>query len=194
MAMFRCGHGGVDIRQNARFVALEGTGTYSVLFRRAFIGDADLLADPLGEMVKRIKAGFILLQTGMGLGVTGACIDLMRDADVTHGHSNKYLPRRADDFAAELLVVEAEIDRLAATPLEQAPEYLRAVLQARLRVSEMTLEAGQAALLHAGSRGYIEGSAVNRRIREGHFVAIITPSIRHLRQELSRPELRVAVH
>lgn len=27
MAMFRCGHGGVEIRQNARFVALEGMGT-----------------------------------------------------------------------------------------------------------------------------------------------------------------------
>lgn len=194
MAMFRCGHAGVEIRQNARFVALEGTGTYSVLFRRAFIGDGDVLADPLGGMVKRIKAGFILLQTGMGLGVIGACIALMREADLTHAHSNAYLPRRADDFAADLQSVEGEIDRLAATPLEPAPEYLRAVLQARLRVSELTLEVGQAALLHAGSRGYIEGSAVNRRIREGHFVAIITPSIRHLRQELSRPELRVAVH
>lgn len=194
MAMFRCGHDGVEIRQNARFVALEGTGTYSVLFRRAFIGDGALLADPLGDMVKRIKAGFILLQTGMGLGVTAACIDLMREADVTHGHSNKYLPRRADDFAGDLAALQGEIMRLAATPLEQAPEYLRAVLQARLRCSELTLEAGQAALLHTGARGYIEGSAVNRRIREGHFVAIITPSIRHLRQELQRPELRVAVH
>ncbi|MBC7799402.1 MAG: acyl-CoA/acyl-ACP dehydrogenase [Gemmatimonadaceae bacterium] len=191
MAMIRCGQPGVDIKMNARFVALEGTGTYSVLFRRAFIADEMLLADPLGDMVRRIKAGFILLQTGMGLGVTQACIGLMREADVTHGHSNKFLPRRADDFAADLAELRADIATLAATPLEQAPEYLRAVLTARLRVSELTLEAGQAALLHTGARGYIEGSAVNRRIREGHFVAIITPSIRHLRQELSRPELRV---
>jgi len=192
MAMIRCGQPGVDLKQNAHFVALEGTGTYSVLFRRAFIADETLLADPLGDMIRRIKAGFILLQTGMGIGVTQACIDLMREADVTHSHTNQYLPRRADDFAGDLAAARAEIAALAATPLEQAPEYLRAVLTARLRVSELTLEAGQAALLHTGARGYIEGSAVNRRIREGHFVAIITPSIRHLRQELSRPELRVA--
>ena len=192
MAMIRCGQPGVDIKMNAHFVALEGTGTYSVLFRRAFIADEMLLADPLGDMVRRIKAGFILLQTGMGIGVTQACISLMREADVTHGHSNKYLPRGADDFAEDLAAVRAEITKLAATPLEQAPEYLRAVLIARLRVSELTLEAGQAALMHSGARGYIEGSPVNRRIREGHFVAIITPSIRHLRQELSRPELRMA--
>ena len=192
MAMVRCGQPGVEIRQNVRFVALEGTGTYSVLFRRALIADEWLLADPLGDMVKRIKAGFILLQTGMGLGVTEACIGLMREANLTLGRSNKYLPRQADDFAADLTALRARIAGLAATPLEQAPEYLRAVLTARLRTSELTLEAGQAALMHMGSRGYIEGSSVNRRIREGHFVAIITPSIRHLRQELARPELRVA--
>ncbi len=190
MAMIRCGQPGVSLKQNAHFVALEGTGTYSVLFRRAFIADEALLADPLGDMVKRIKAGFILLQTGMGLGVTQACVELMREANVTHGHSNKYLPRQAGHFADDLAALQADIVLLAETPLEQAPEYLRAVLAARLRVSELTLEAGQSALMHAGARGYIEGSPVNRRIREGHFVAIITPSIRHLRQELSKPELR----
>ena len=190
MAMIRCGQPGVSLKQNAHFVALEGTGTYSVLFRRAFIADGQLLADPLGDMVRRIKAGFILLQTGMGLGVIQACVDLMREANVTHGGSNRYLPRQAGNFADELAVLRREIARLAETPLEQAPEYLRAVLQVRLLVSELTLEAGQSALMHAGARGYIQGSPVNRRIREGHFVAIITPSIRHLRQELSKPELR----
>jgi alkylation response protein AidB-like acyl-CoA dehydrogenase len=192
MAMFRCGHDGVEIRQNAVFVALEGTGTYSVLFRRAFIRDEQVLADPLGDMVKRIKAGFILLQAGMGMGVTAGCIDLMRESNQTHGHSNKYLPKGPDDYAGELAEIEAEIDRLGATPLEQAPEYMRAVLTTRLRVSELVLEAAQAALMHAGSRGYIMGSPVNRRIREAQFAAIITPSIRHLRQELQRTDLRVA--
>ena len=190
MAMIRCGQPGVSLKQNAHFVALEGTGTYSVLFRRAFIADEALLADPLGDMVKRIKAGFILLQTGMGLGVTQACVDLMLEANVTHAHTNKHLPRQVGDFADDLAAVRAEVAHLAQTPLEQAPEYLRAVLTARLRVSELTLEAGQSALMHAGARGYIHGSPVNRRIREGHFVAIITPSIRHLRRELAKPELR----
>ena len=53
-------------------------------------------------------------------------------------------------------------------------------------MSELTLAAGQAALLHAGARGYIEHSPVNRRIREGYFVALITPSIKHLHQEIAR--------
>ncbi len=184
MAMVRCGQPGVEIKRNARFIALEGTGTYSVLFRRAFVADDMLLADPLGDMVRRIKPGFILLQTGMGLGVIQACIDLMHEANVTLAATNAYLPRQAGDFEAELTSLRAEIEWLAATPLDGSPDYIRAVLTARLRASELALEASQAALLHQGARGYIEGSAVSRRLREGYFVAIITPSIKHLRQEL----------
>ena len=184
MAMVRCGQQGVEIKRNARFVALEGTGTYSVLFRRAFVADEMLLADPLGDMVRRIKPGFILLQTGMGLGVIQGCIDLMHEANVTLAATNAYLPRQAGDFEAELSGLRAEIDWLAATPLDGSPDYVRAVLTARLRCSELALEASQAALLHHGARGYIDGSAVSRRLRESYFVAIITPSIKHLRQEL----------
>jgi len=184
MAMVRCGQPGVEIKRNARFIALEGTGTYSVLFRRAFIADEMLLADPLGDMVKRIKPGFILLQTGMGMGVVQACIDLMHEANVTLGATNAYLPRQVGDFEMELGSLRAEIDWLAATPLDGSPDYVRAVLTARLRCSELALEASQAALLHHGARGYLAGSAVSRRLRESYFVAIITPSIKHLRQEL----------
>ena len=57
---------------------------------------------------------------------------------------------------------------------------------ARLRVGELTLEATQAGMLHAGARAFITGSPVQRRLREGYFVAMITPSIRHLTQELNR--------
>ena len=184
-AMVRCGQPGVEIRQNARFIALEGTGTYSVLFRQAFIADEMMLADPIGDIVSRIKPGLILLQTGMGLGVIEACTALMRNSDRTHAATNQYLPRGAtyfEDAAAEL---QAEILTLAQTPTLRAPDYMRRVLQARLRTSELCLDAAQQALLHAGSRGYLQGSPVSRRLRGSYFVAIITPSIRHLRKELA---------
>ena len=184
-AMVRCGQPGVEIRQNARFIALEGTGTYSVLFRRAFIADDMLLADPVGDMVKRIKPGIILLQTGMGLGVIAGCVALMRESDRSHAHVNQYLPRGASYFEHAAAALQEEIAALAATPTETTPDYMRAVLTARLHASELTLEAAQSALLHAGARGYIAGSPVNRRLRESYFVAIVTPSIRHLRKELA---------
>ena len=184
MAMVQCGQPGVQIKQNARFIALEGTGTYSVLFRRAFIADEMILADPLADMVKRVKPGFLLLQAGMGLGVTQAAINLMHTANASLGSSNAYLPKQVDAFERELDSLHDTIDTLATTPLDGSTDYVRAVLTARLRTSELTLEAAQSALLHAGARGYIEGSATSRVLRESYFVAIITPSIKHLRQEL----------
>lgn len=184
MAMVQCGQPGVELRQNARFIGLEGTGTYSVLFRRAFIADAMMLADPLGDMVSRIKPGFILLQAGMGLGVIAAAIEVMHDANRKLAATNAYLPRQVAQFAAAHDDLRATIDILAATPRDRSAEYRRAVLTARLAVSELALEAAQTALLHCGARGYLAGSRVSRLLRESYFVALITPSIKHLRQEL----------
>ena len=185
MALVECGQPGVEIRQNAHFVALEGTATYSILFRRAFIADKQLLADPAGDLMRRVRPGFVLLQTGMGLGVIAACVQLMREADRTNGASNQYLPVRPDGVEDRLGTLRATILGLARTPTEIAPEFLRAVLEARLATSELTLEATGAAVLHGGARGYLEGSPIARRQREGNFVALITPSIRHLRRELA---------
>jgi alkylation response protein AidB-like acyl-CoA dehydrogenase len=185
-AMVQCGQPGVEIRQNARFIALEGTGTYSVLFRRAFIADDQLLADPVNGAVRKILPGVILLQTGMGLGVTEACIGLMQDSNRTHAASNHYLPRGPTYYQDAKAALLAELATLADTPTETSPDFMRRVLMARLGVSEMALDAAQSALLHAGSRGYLAGSPVHRRQRESYFVAIITPSIRHLRKELAR--------
>ena len=186
MAMVQCGQPGVEIKQSVHFSTLEGTGTYVVRFRRAFIADEMMLADPLGDMIGRIRPGFILLQTGMGLGVIRASIDAMRQADASQEHTNRHLPRRPPYFEDALADLTAEIMRLAVTPRETAPGYVRGVLQARLRTGELTLQATEAAMLHTGARAFITGSPVQRRLREGYFVAMITPSTRHLAQELSR--------
>lgn len=184
MGMVQCGAPGVEIRQSAHFIALEGTGTYGIMFRRAFVPDENLLADPLGDMMQRIRPGFVLLQTGMGFGVIAGAIAQMRRDDVSYRHTNQYLPKGADDYEAESAALRSQVADLADNP-GQGRDYLRAVLQARLAVSELTLDAAQASVLHAGARGYLEGSSVFRRQREATFVAIITPSIRHLRQEIA---------
>jgi alkylation response protein AidB-like acyl-CoA dehydrogenase len=186
MAMVEIGQPGVEIRQNAHFIALEGTGTFAVLFRRAFIAADSLLADPLAGMATRIRPGFTLLQTGMGLGVIDAAIGLMREADMTQGHCNIHLPFRADDCAEQVVSLRHRVAAVAATPTETARDYLHTVLEVRLAVSELALQATQAAALHWGAAGYLAGSQVDRRIREAWFVAIITPSIRHLRQEIAK--------
>src|SRR6201999_3248105 len=122
----------------------------------------------------RIRPGFVLLQTGMGLGVIDAAAALMRQADQQQGHCNTHLELRAGDVAEKSAQLRERIRRIAATPHERSRAYAIEYVQVRLDVSEFCLKAVQSAMLHWGARGYLEGSAVPRPMREAWFVAIIT--------------------
>jgi hypothetical protein len=63
-------------------------------------------------------------------------------------------------------------------------EQFRKVLQLRLDAAEVTRQATYAGFLHQGSRGYLERGSGQRRIREGMFFDILSPSTKHLRQWL----------
>jgi alkylation response protein AidB-like acyl-CoA dehydrogenase len=165
---------------------MEGTGTFSVRVTDLFIGDADIIADPVAPYIKRIKGAFILLQTGMALGVVQGSIDSMWQVEQQLGHVNQYLEDRPDELQAEANDLAARILRLAATPFDGSRDYLLEVLDARAHGAELSLRASQSALLHQGARGYLMSAAPQRRIREAHFVAIVTPAIKHLRREMAR--------
>jgi alkylation response protein AidB-like acyl-CoA dehydrogenase len=186
MALARCGEAGIVARQSAHFIALEGTATMSVTFRDAFIVDAMILADPAEPMIRRIRAGFILLQTGLALGLVRGSIAQMREAETVQNGLNVFLPDRPDDLANAAERLAERIRRLAATPFETDAAYLRDVLHARLRSSELALAAAQAGMLHAGARGYLRGSITARKLREAYFVAIVTPAMKHLRKDIAR--------
>ena len=185
MALARCGDKGLATHQNAHFIALEGTATVSVTFREAFIPDAMVLADPAAPFIRRIRAGFVLLQTGMALGLVRGAVALMRECDGTSESINAYLPSRPDDFDQAAARLTDTIHILARTPYESDTDYLRLVLQARLNGSELALATAQSLMLHAGARGYIAGSAASRKLREAYFVAIVTPATKHLRKDIA---------
>ena len=174
MALIDCALDGVQLGENARFLALDGTRTCSVTFRDALIPRSAVLADPALPFIARIKAGFILLQCGMALGLIRGCVALMRRCDESGGDSNRFLEERPETFAAALERLRAEVAELSATPYDDSSEYMRRVLRARLDASDWSLRAAQAAMLHAGARGYVAGAPAQRRLRESYFIAIVT--------------------
>jgi alkylation response protein AidB-like acyl-CoA dehydrogenase len=185
MALVDCSAPGVRLGDGARFLALDGTRTCSVAFRDVLIPHSRVLADPAEPFIARIKAGFILLQTGMALGVIRGCVDVMRNADESCAEVNQFLPDRPELFLEALERLRNEISSLARTPFEASPDYQRRVLEVRLAASEWSLRAAQAGLLHAGAKGYLAGAPAQRKLREAFFVAIVTPAIKHLRKELA---------
>jgi len=185
MAVIDCSGEGVTIRQNEHFVALEGTRTFSVMLRDAFIADDDVLADPINTFIPRIRAGFILLQAGMAFGLIRNCIDLMQRERPSLGHVNKYLEVQPEEIEGELHAMEAEVAALTRTPFDPSPAYFRRVVEARLAAGEASVKAAHYTMLHCGARGYVSNGAAQRRLREAYFVAIVTPATKQLRKMLA---------
>ena len=185
MALFDCTDPDVRLMRNAKFIALEGTGTYTVGLRDVFVPDDSIIAGDAGAFVPRIRQGFVLLQLGMAIGlargVAQAMIADRTGRDVAGGLplQPERILERADDIAGRAA-------RHAATHDDPSRAAFLDVLKTRLDASWLALEAAQAASLQFGARGYVEGADINRRQREAQFVAIVTPSVKHITMELAK--------
>ena len=186
MFQLRCDAPGVELRECPSFSAMEGTGTYALRLKDVFIGADELMADPARPFIARIRAAFVMLQCGMALGVAQGAIDSMWAVEAQLGHVNQFLEDRPDALQAELDALSARVMQLAETPFNGSVAFFIDVLDARAHGAELGLRAAQSALLHQGARGYLMSSEVQRRVRESHFVAIVTPAIKHLRKEIAR--------
>ncbi|MFP4294337.1 MAG: acyl-CoA dehydrogenase family protein, partial [Halothiobacillaceae bacterium] len=153
MALVPCDSEHLELKQLAKFTGMEGTGTYALHFDQVRVPRRHVVGDPIKPYLHRMKAGFILMQTGMATGVIDSCITLCEQAALRLDHVNCYLDDQPDEMREELGDVRETIEMLAQTPFESDPGYLRAVLEARLLGSESVLKAANAAMLHTGAAG-----------------------------------------
>jgi hypothetical protein len=185
MAIVPCASEGLKLSANTKFVALDGTRTFAVQLRDVLIPDALLIADPVDDYIRRIRAGFVLLQAGMAIGLVRDCVAMMQQMKGPLGHVNKFLDIQPETLAEKLDAIERTVARLAATPFERDPAYWREVIEARLLAGETSVLAAHGAMLHCGARGYVAGATAQRRLREAYFVAIVTPATKQLRKMLA---------
>jgi alkylation response protein AidB-like acyl-CoA dehydrogenase len=186
MVMFLadCSDPAITLQPCKPFLAMDGTGTYGVQFRNLSVPDDLVLAKPAAPFVKKIRAGFILLQNGMGLGLIRDCIAIMNEVEGSLGHVNRYLVQQPTDFQKLLAELESETMALARDPFNASDDYWRRVVALRLHIGEASVAAAHAAMLHCGARGYVKSHRAQRRLREAYFVAIVTPATKQLRKML----------
>ena len=179
---------GLTIGDGGHFIALEGSSTHNAVFQNVFVPDALILASPCTEYIMCIRPGFVLSQSGFGLGLIQSCIELMRRANDRVGHVNQFLDDGVEEIEADLEKTRRQVYTLAAQigdgGHDLGPEAFREAVAARLVVSELSLRASQAAMLHTGAAGYRLGSVAERKLRESYFVAIVTPAMKHLKKLL----------
>jgi alkylation response protein AidB-like acyl-CoA dehydrogenase len=185
MFLADCGDPKITLHACPPFLAMDGTGTYAVQIRDAFVPDRLILAENAMPFVKRIRAGFVLLQAGMGIGVMRDCIAIMRELRPMLGHVNRFLDQQPEDFERLLAEAEHEVMTLAATPYDPSPTFWERVIKIRLQLGEASVATAHAAMLHAGARGYLKSHRAQRRLREAYFVAIVTPATKQLKKMLA---------
>jgi alkylation response protein AidB-like acyl-CoA dehydrogenase len=185
MFLADCSDPAITLQPCKPFLAMDGTGTYGVQFRDVFVPDDLVLAEPAGPFVRKIRAGFILLQAGMGLGLIRDCIAIMDEVGAPLAHVNRFLPQQPAQFRDLLAEFEAETMALARDPYNTGDDYWRRVLALRLDLGDASVAAAHAAMLHCGARGYLKSHRAQRRLREAYFVAIVTPATKQLRKMLA---------
>jgi alkylation response protein AidB-like acyl-CoA dehydrogenase len=184
MFLADCSDPAVSLQPCKPFLAMDGTGTYGVQFRDVFVPNDLILAETAGPFVKKIRAGFILLQAGMALGLIKDCIAIMDEVVAPLGHVNRFLPQQPADFRQLASDLESETMELARDPFNMDEGYWRRVVALRLEAGDASVAAAHAAMLHCGARGYLKSHRAQRRLREAYFVAIVTPATKQLRKML----------
>jgi alkylation response protein AidB-like acyl-CoA dehydrogenase len=184
MFLADCSDPAVTLQPCKPFLAMDGTGTYGVQFRDAFVSDDLILAEPAGPYVKKIRSGFVLLQAGMAIGLIRDCVAIMNEVEGSLGHVNRYLPQQPADFQGLLSDLESQTMELARDPFNVDDGYWRSVVDLRLQAGDACVAAAHAAMLHCGARGYLKSHRAQRRLREAYFVAIVTPATKQLRKML----------
>lgn len=179
---------GVTLNDGIEFCALNGTQTLGVHCDNIHIPATQILAtsEQFDAYLSTIKSGFVMLQLGMALGALYAAADIMADSNAHIAELNQFLPHGYEAVQQDITTIKTTTQRLAEDI--HNPEQFLAVLQLRLLASEAVLAASQSAALHAGAMGYTATHHAQRLSREALFVAIITPSVKHLKKEIHRLE------
>lgn len=183
MALISCEEPGLTLKEKVSYLGLNGSATFSCIFKDVFIPDGQILSEDADAFVKKIRPYFVAYQVPLGLGVTGAAVDSMTKQDNKQGGCNSYLPVQPEDIRDHLASVESDF---AAVFSESAGDLTwEGMLPVRKACAYLTLEAVNTAMLHAGGAAYLKNSPDSRRLRETYFFLNLTPTVKHLEKMLS---------
>lgn len=183
MAFVPCNAEGLKLKEKSDYIGVNGSATYACKFTDVFIPDDWVIAHDAEPFVDQIRPTFLLYQAPLGLGVTSAVIRAMQKAPKKMGNANEYLSVQPDEIEEQYAALSTRMHELLRS--DNLMEEVKEIMQLRLDVDEMTIEAAHGNMLYHGGAGYLKNSHPSRRLRETYFLLNLTPTVKHLEKELS---------
>ena len=172
----------VSIQNIDSFFGLNGSATAKTTFKDYFLEDKFLISDNGQQFIEKIRPGFILLQLGMALGnINGAINIIKKELKRKEYLNNTIFGDKVSLFEKKKQELTFGLDKYFTNPYTDDAKELKKILQVRLDGALLSQDVSNEALLSSGgSRGYFEKSDAFCKLRESYFVAVVTPSIKHL--------------
>lgn len=183
MFLTLCNVQGLMLEQHTNFLGLNGSATYRCNFENVFVSNENIIANEALEFVQQVRSEFVSYQIPLGLGVVAASIQEIEAALSGNDGINKSLRVQPSMLYERYLTLRDTYRQLIqkdTIPWDQ-------IIQIRLDVAYLTLDAVQAGMIHSGGAGYVKTSHFSRRLREAYFIVNLTPTVKHLEKIMKVP-------
>lgn len=173
---------GVDRETSLDLMSLRGTNTAAIRLRDVALADGWQIHSDARTFLPKIRAAFLGMQCGLGLGLARASLGAARDAIVP-----------GSILLDELGLLQGAVDKLSQDLSEgfQGPPATvlpRDLLAWRATMVDLAMRAVQLELQAVGARAYVRGvgDGFARRWHEAAFLQILTPTLVQLKTDLAR--------
>ncbi len=163
-------------------LALQATSSTSPVFQDALISPDDVLTRDFDAFVSRILPTFLLLQSSFCWGLSARALS---EAEVLLDGPREVLRPAYEGLRARFDSAEDRLRTFSAHPRREEIAH-RSLLQLRLDVGRLTVEAVGLESKLAGGRGYMLHSGTARRLREAAFLPVQAPTEVQLQWLLAR--------
>jgi len=178
MALVSCRTEGLTLKVKQGYMGVNGSATYSCAFENVFIDDRWILSHSADDFVEKIRPYFILNQIPLGLGVTDASIQSIRQVVNKQAGCNQYLATQPDELLEELQAYQNKLQQISKS--KEVGDLVDEIIELRRQIVYLTTKATHACMLHQGGAGYFQYGAPSRRLRESYFLVNLTPTLKHL--------------
>lgn len=172
---------GLQRSQDLELMAMRATNTAALAIHNVRIGPDRILHRNASEWLPRVRPAFLGLQCGMSIGLARRAL---KEATIKLGKTRGILHEPVERLSATLRAQA----RLLADGLrsERFVEHAAGLFEIRIALADIAAEALQLELQACGGAAYLSkpGRATQRRLREGAFIPLITPSLVQLKSAL----------